>query len=153
MGGKYGCRCVVNLYCLLRQILQMERNRPLQCKKQLYDIYFSLIKKSAYAGLPEAEFDYAQQFDTMTFIAVDNPFYNPKKCIYQYTKSAEGGYAEAYNNLADFYERGVGVRKDIRKSYELYRKGAELGSDNAKESLKIFNRDIKNGKYNLKKDL
>lgn len=118
-------------------------------KKKLYEKYFSLIKKSAYAGLSEAQFDYAQQFDTMTFIAVNNPFYNPKKCIYWYTKSAEGGYAEAYNNLADFYERGVGVDRDLRKSYELYKKGAELGSDNAKESLRIFNKDIKNGKYML----
>jgi len=116
-------------------------------KLELYSEYSALIKKSAYLGNPKAQFCYAQLFDTMTFIALENPLYNPKKCIYWYTKAAEGGYAEAYNNLADFYERGEGVQQDLKKSYELYKKGAELGSATAKSNLKVFEKDIKKGKY------
>ncbi|WON94252.1 MULTISPECIES: tetratricopeptide repeat protein [unclassified Sphingobacterium] len=118
-------------------------------KKEMYDGYSELVKKSAYTGNPEAQYCYAQLFDTMTYVALENPLCNPKKCIYWYTKSAEGGYAEAYNNLADFYERGIGVKQDLKKSYELYKKGAELGSPTAKSNLKIFEKDLKKGKYSL----
>lgn len=83
----------------------------------------------------------------MSFIALKNPLYNTKKCIYWYSKSAEGGYAESYNNLADFYERGEGGKQDLKKSYELYKKGAELGSTTTKSNLLILEKDIKKGKY------
>ncbi|MGE8428421.1 MAG: hypothetical protein ACN6O7_11115 [Sphingobacterium sp.] len=56
---------------------------------------------------------------------------------------------KAYNNLADFYERGVGIRQDLKMSYELYKRGADLGSTSAKSNLKIFEKDIKQGKYRL----
>lgn len=107
------------------------------------------IKKSAYSGNPESQYDYAQQFDSISFLGNSNPLFNPKKCIYWYTKAANGGYVEAYNNLADFYERGEGIRQDLKMSYELYKKGAELGSASAKSNLKIFEKDIKKGKYRI----
>ncbi|REC59778.1 hypothetical protein DRF65_23900 [Chryseobacterium pennae] len=113
---------------------------------ELYCTYSELIRKSAYSGNKEAQYCYAQLFDTMSFMAFNNSQYNPEKCIYWYSKSAKGGYAEAYNNLADFYERGKGVPQDLKKSYELYKKGAELGSMTAKSNLMIFKRDIKKGK-------
>ncbi|MGJ1507933.1 MULTISPECIES: hypothetical protein [Sphingobacterium] len=69
--------------------------------------------------------------------------------MYWYTKAANGGYAEAYNNLADFYERGEGIQQDLKMSYALYKRGAELGSIIAKANLKIFEREIKQGKYRL----
>lgn len=116
-------------------------------KAELYSAYSELIRKSAYSGNREAQYCYAQLFDTISFLALNNPQYNPGKCIYWYSKSAKGGYAEAYNNLADFYERGVGVQQDLKKSYELYKKGAELGSMTAKSNLMIFEREIKKGKY------
>lgn len=59
-------------------------------KLELYSEYSALIKKKAYLGNPKAQFCYAQLFDTMTFIDLENPLYNPKKCIYWYTKAAEG---------------------------------------------------------------
>ncbi|WP_376749826.1 MULTISPECIES: hypothetical protein [Sphingobacterium] len=69
--------------------------------------------------------------------------------MYWYTKCATGGYAEAYNNLADFYERGEGIRQDLKMSYELYKRGAELESITAKSNLRIFEKDINQGKYRL----
>ncbi|WP_333625476.1 hypothetical protein [Sphingobacterium siyangense] len=118
-------------------------------KRKLYWIAFGYIRKSAYSGNAEGQYEYAQQFDSVSFLGINNPLYDPKRCIYWYTKSANGGFAEAYNNLADFYERGEGVKKDLLKSYELYKKGAELGSATAKSNLKIFEKDIKKGKYKL----
>lgn len=118
-------------------------------KDELYWKGFDLIKKSAYTGNPKAMYEYAQQFDSISFLGMENPLFSPKKCIYWYTKSAKLLYAEAYNNLADFYERGVGVKQDLRKSYELYKRGAELGSKLAKLNLKIFDKQIKRGKYKL----
>ena len=41
-------------------------------------------------------------------------------------KDVNGGYEEAYNNWADCYERGEGIRQDLEISYELYKKVVEL---------------------------
>ncbi len=112
----------------------MRKNKNFE-KHKLYWLAFDHLKKSAYSGNPEGQYDYAQQFDSISFLGVNNPLYNPKKCIYWYTKSATGGYAEAYNNLADFYERGEGIRQDLKMSYE--------------SNLEIFEKDINQGKYRL----
>ncbi len=50
---------------------------------------------------------------------------------------------KVYNHLADFYERGKGIRQDLKMSYELYKRGAELGSIRAKSNLKIFETRVK----------
>lgn len=65
-------------------------------KHELYQKGFDLVQKSAYAGNPEAKYEYAHQFDSISFLGMKNPLYDLKKCIYWYTKSAERGYAEAY---------------------------------------------------------
>lgn len=118
-------------------------------REELYRKYFELLRKSAYSGNPEGQYEYAQQFESMTFMSIDNPFFYPKKCIYWYMKSALGGYAEAYNNLADFYERGIGVKIDLNKAYDFYKKASKLGSSLGKKNLKIFEKDIEKGKYSL----
>ncbi len=132
-----------------RKIQEYPSSLSSEEKHKLYWLAFDHIKKSAYSGNPESQYDYAQQFDSISFLGNRNPLFNPKKCIYWYTKAANGGYVEAYNNLADFYERGEGIRQDLKMSYELYKKGAELGSASAKSNLRIFEKDIKKGKYRL----
>src|SRR4051812_40036469 len=75
-------------------------------KKKLYAQYFSLIKKSAYLGYPEALFDIGQQYEDFGYLGMPNPMYNPKKCVFWYTKACDKNHAEACNNLANFYEKG-----------------------------------------------
>ncbi|WP_416341334.1 hypothetical protein [Sphingobacterium multivorum] len=41
------------------------------------------------------------------------------------------------------------MRQDLKMSYELYKRGAELGSIRGKSNLEIFEKDINQGKYRL----
>lgn len=44
-----------------------------------------------------------------------------------YEKSSAQGHALATNNLAYFYDLGLGVKQDRRKGFELYSRAADLG--------------------------
>ncbi|WP_197091430.1 tetratricopeptide repeat protein [Sphingobacterium endophyticum] len=134
---------------LLVKISEYPNQLSSEEKHILYRNYSELVRRSAYSGNPEGQFRYAQTFESMSFLGVNNPLYNVKKCIFWYSKAAVAGFAEASNNLADFYERGVGVEKNLSICYSLYKKAAELGSPNGGKNLKIFERDIKKGKIIL----
>lgn len=118
-------------------------------KKELYEKYFRLIRKSAYSGYVDGLYDFAQQYENMSFLGVENPLYNPKKCVFWYTKACDKGHAEACNNLATFYEKGEGCKQNLSFALALYKRSADLGSPNGKKNYKIMVRDLaKGGKYN-----
>ncbi|MEI5984376.1 tetratricopeptide repeat protein [Sphingobacterium sp. PU5-4] len=112
-------------------------------KKDSYSKYRPLIRKSAYLGNPEGQYRYAQMFEFNNYTKNDKEDYNNKKYIYWMQKAANNGYAEAYNNLADYYERGIGVEKDLKKSFELYKKAEELGSYLGKKNSKLMEKYLK----------
>jgi len=117
-------------------------------KKELYKKYLLLIRKSAYYGNVEAQYDLAQQYDNISFLGAPNPKYNPKKCIYWYSKACKKKHAEACNNLAALYEIGEGCKRNLELALKLYKDSAELGSPNGKKNYKIMLRDMsKGGKY------
>jgi TPR repeat protein len=117
-------------------------------RKELYYEYFSLIKRSSYLGHTQAQYEYAQQFENMSFLGVNNPMYNPKKCIFWYSKACNKGHSEACNNLAHIYELGDGCEKNFDLALRLYEKSAELGSPIGKKNYKLMLRDLaKGGKY------
>lgn len=105
-------------------------------KKKMYYELSNLLKRAAYLGHKDAMYDYAQQFEDIGYLGMENPLYNPKKRNYWYQKACEKGHAEAYNNLASIYEVGQGVEKDYAQAIELYRKAAELGSKLGKKNYK-----------------
>ncbi len=109
-----------------------------------YDKYIEFLKKAAYQGYPEAQFEYAQTFENINYWG-ENPTPNNKKSFYWYQRAANSGYIEAFNNLAVFYENGYGCKKDIDKAVELYKKGAELGSLTAKRNYKLIKKQISTG--------
>jgi TPR repeat protein len=118
-------------------------------KNEFYEKYFALIKKSAYLGYPEGQYDFAQQFENMSFLGIKNPKYDPKKCVFWYSKACKNDHAEACNNLANFYEKGEGCEKNLNFALELYKRSADLGSPNGKKNYKMMVRDLsKGGKYN-----
>jgi len=55
-----------------------------------------------------------------------------------YETLAQQGHAGSQYNLGDCYERGIGTEKDFAKAVEWYRKAAEQGYEDAKESLVEF---------------
>lgn len=134
---------------LFRQLSKYPYTLSSKKRSEMYWEYFKLLKRCAYSGNPEGQYDYAQQFDSISLLGVNNPLYNVNKCIYWYSKSANSGFPEAYNNLASFYEEALGVKEDLLKSYDLYKKAAELGSYLGKKNLKLFERRIKKGKIIL----
>jgi TPR repeat protein len=111
-------------------------------RRNIYNEYFNLLKRAAYVGHADAQFDLGQQYETMNYLSIENPKYNPKKCIYWYTKAAEQSHAAACNNLATFYESGQGCEKDLEKALALYKKSAELGDALGKKNYKIMKRQM-----------
>lgn len=52
-----------------------------------------------------------------------------------YEQAVLGGDESAMDNLADLYERGEGVPKDLAKARVLYQMAATLGDNVAKQAL------------------
>jgi TPR repeat protein len=107
-------------------------------QKKLYALYFKLIKKAAYKGHLEALYDLGQQYEDIGYLGIINPHYNPKKCVYWYTKACQLGHAEAYNNLSSFYEKGEGCEKNLNYALALLKKSAELGSTLGRKNYSIM---------------
>lgn len=94
-------------------------------------------------------YEYAQQFEDISYLGINNPLFNPKRRNFWYLKAAESGHSEACNNLAYVYEIGEGLKKDYVKALDFYRRSAELGSSLGKKNYKNMKRDIaKGGQYN-----
>ncbi|WP_442587792.1 tetratricopeptide repeat protein [Pedobacter sp. AW31-3R] len=111
-------------------------------KMQLYYRYLFLIKRAAYLEHTDAQYDYAQQFEDISFLGMNNPMYNPKKCIYWYAKACDKGHAEACNNLAYIYDSEGYGKKDVDLALKLYKKSADLGSDHGKNNYKSMRRSL-----------
>ena len=60
---------------------------------------------------------------------------NYKYAVAFYKRGTEKNYNWAYYNLAECYYNGNGVKKDKNKAYELYRKAAELGIEEARSII------------------
>jgi TPR repeat protein len=58
-----------------------------------------------------------------------------QKAVFWNEKGAKGGDREGYNNLGWLYENGQGVARNVAYAASLYRRAAELGSEQAKERL------------------
>lgn len=112
-------------------------------RKDIYNEYFNLLKRAAYLGHADAQYDFGQQYETMNYLSIENPKYNPKKCIYWYTKACVRNHAAACNNLATFYESGEGCKKDLKKALALYKKSADLGYSLGKKNYKIMKRQLR----------
>ncbi|MCS3799360.1 tetratricopeptide repeat protein [Niastella sp. OAS944] len=106
--------------------------------RNIYNEYFKLLKRAAYLGHADAQYDLGQQYETMNYLSLENPNYNPAKCIYWYTKASAQDHAAACNNLASFYESGEGCEKDVEKALALYKKSADLGDPLGEKNYKIM---------------
>jgi TPR repeat protein len=111
-------------------------------KISYYTEYLALLRSAAYKGHREAQYDLGQQYEDMNYLNLNNPKYNPKKCIYWYTKSCMQNYAAACNNLAYLYETGAGCRKNLKLALQLYKKAADLGYEIAKDNYRIMLKQI-----------
>ncbi|WP_293312119.1 tetratricopeptide repeat protein [Pedobacter sp. UBA5917] len=110
-------------------------------RKELYSRYFSLIKRSAYLGNPDAMYELGQQYENTSYLNNNNP----KKSFYWYSKACAGGHFEACNNLAFLYETGRGCAIDLDNALSLYRKSSQLGSISGKKNYKVMLKDMSNG--------
>ncbi|MEO8712529.1 MAG: tetratricopeptide repeat protein [Parafilimonas sp.] len=108
----------------------------------LYKQYMYFLKRSAYLGNVEAQYDLGQQYETMNYLSIQSSMYNPKKCVYWYTKACLQNHAAACNNLASFYESGEGCKKNLQKAMLLYKKSGELGYTLGKKNYLIMRKQI-----------
>jgi TPR repeat protein len=121
-------------------------------REDVYKEYLKLLRKAAYLGHHEAQYELGLHYEDINCLSVKNPCYNPKKCVYWYSKACEGNVAEAYNSLANNHEKGEGCNQDIKKALELYKKAADLGSVNGRHNYRLTLKQIKAGKYKLEDD-
>jgi TPR repeat protein len=118
-------------------------------RKIAYEKYLKLIRKASYLGHSEAQWELGLYYDDMNCLYENNPNYNPKKCVYWFSKACDKNISDACNSLANLYEKGEGCEQSIKKSLELYKKAADLGNDLGKDNHKLLLKQIKQGKYKL----
>jgi TPR repeat protein len=124
--------------------LLYEKNLDAGEKRLLYQEYILNLRKSAYAGNKEAQYEYGLTFEEINYWG-NNKFSSAKKCFDWYLKAANQDHPEACNNLAILFESGEGCEKNTNKAIFYYKKAIESGSLNAKRNLKILNRQLNKG--------
>lgn len=144
-----GNKAYSNAIVLHNRLYQQSSNLTKASINKLYNQYLEMIRKAAYKGHIEAQYDLAQQYENMSFLGIPNPMHNPAKCIYWYSKACLNNHSAACNNLAALYELGEGRQKDLNKALQLYKKSADLGYSIGKQNYKKMLRDLaKGGMYN-----
>ena len=136
-----------NYYKAMEIMLDLYENsksmKPKQ-KMKKHENYIRLVKKSAYRGNVDAQFELALNYEDQNFF-IPNPMFNIKKRFYWYSKAANGNHPEACNNLASLYEKGEGTKKNIKKAMFFYRKAYKLGCAYARDNYELLKKQH-NGK-------
>jgi len=91
-------------------------------------------EKAAKQGNGAAQYNLAQLYNQ----TAKNDIHAYDKAKYWYDKAIEAGIKEAYNNLGVLYLEGLGVKKDEKKAFELFTKGAQLDDGAAKLNAAIL---------------
>ncbi len=92
---------------------------------------------------------------------------NYDEAIKWYTRAAEQGYSVSETNLAQMYEKGIGVKQDFTEAKKWYRKSMERGNGEAlyrvaslsektadyPEALKLYRRGVQHDDYRAMIDL
>ena len=118
-----------------------DENLETKEKITLYKNFIELIRKAAYRGNSEAQFELGQHYEDLNYWG-GNPNYNPDKCVYWYTKACDNDHAEACNCLANCYELGEGVEKNLYTALRLFERSAILGSTSGYENHKLLLSDL-----------
>jgi len=128
----------------LEKLVEHIRNTADENEKNiLYRQYLSELRKLAYRGNAEAQFNLALHYEDYGIMGDPNPYHNVYKNFYWYTKATNNNHASACNNLADMYERGAGCKQNIKKALELYKKAAELGDWCGKKNYSCLKKQLK----------
>lgn len=99
--------------------------------------YIALVRKAAYKGNVEAQFELGLNYEDQNYF-LPNPMYNKARRFYWYQKASSSDHAEACNNLASLYERGDGVKKNIKMALFYYKKSYKLGCNYAKRNYNLL---------------
>lgn len=102
-------------------------SQDLKRAKQWYE-------KSAKQGNAQAQFNLAKLYYALS----NEDIHAYKKSKYWYEKSTELGFKYAYNNLAVFYLKGLSVKKDTQKAFELLKQGAQKGDSTAQINVALL---------------
>lgn len=94
----------------------LEYNDP----KQALD--FVPTKRLAEAGFDDYQNEFGSMFEEGEVLPQDF-----KEALKWYKRSAEQGNLDATHNMARIYHRGIGVRKNHKKAFELFRSAANNG--------------------------
>ena len=113
---------------------------------------FRTIESEAYNGNPDCQYllgriyigRIAHQYRTGRGTICDMEYSiepDTVKAIYWWNEAAKQKYILAYNKMGYSYEKGIGVRQDIKKAIEYYKSGAEAGEAYAQANYGRLFRD------------
>ncbi|MDC0158088.1 sel1 repeat family protein, partial [Verrucomicrobia bacterium] len=80
-------------------------------------------------------FSFESDFDAGMRLAEEEQW---EEAIERLRRAAEGGHADAQNELANMYYEGKGVGKDLGKAYEWYREAASQGDATGQKDLGVM---------------
>ena len=82
----------------------------------------ALLKKTADAGVPEAQHDYGM----VLYLGDSGVKKDQKKALDYFTKAAEKGLGNSYHNICVYYEQGIApIKKDLAKAQTCFKNAAD----------------------------
>ena len=96
---------------------------------------FRTIESEAYNGNPDCQYLLGRIYIGRIAHPYTSRVYSIEpdtvKAVYWWNEAAKQKYILAYNKMGYSYEKGIGVRQDIKKAIEYYKSGAEAGEASA----------------------
>lgn len=108
---------------------------------------FRTVESEAYNGNPDFQYLLGRIYINgifrlgSTYISMYLIKPDTVKAIYWWNEAAKQKYILAYNKMGYSYEKGIGVRQDIKKAIEYYKSGAEAGEASAQANYGRLFRD------------
>jgi len=121
------------------------------CKNDKYSIYMigkicqkrNQIQKAIGYFIKSADLGYNLSYNKLGIIYLNLTIPKYKLAIYYFKKGIDNNIGSCYYNLGNMYEKGKGVKQNIRKAYELYSEGVINGSKYSSNKL-LFDNNIIN---------
>lgn len=104
------------------------------------------LRKAAYVGHPQAQFDLACFYQYGVYVNGNFYFYNEDKMLYWMKKAAHALYPDAAENMALLYESNPQIQ-DLQKAKEYYALFDEITGQKMSKNRKLFLKQLDNGLF------
>jgi hypothetical protein len=106
--------------------------------------YVSHLKRHIENGVPEAMNELGEAYVDRKFAKSLRLVLSAKRAVKLWEKAAQLGNAEAMYNLAFSFEKGRGVKLNLKKAMHFYRMSADMGDAVSQKRLGVLLCNLKN---------